>query len=173
MLARPGIKSMTARFPWATFGFGPVVMLALCVAGALFIQGGLILWSPAVPKWAVPWGKLSFNALNWLATFAAPLLIAAVLVAVGIRQRITTGWIMLGLATICVIGAFHEIGIKWSTMPSQPSELYVGFAFAPPFPRNMILTGLLRCMINVVVVSGFYLLWRRLHPSAAAGPDDL
>ena len=47
MLARPGIRSVIARFPWVAFGFGPILILALVVAAALLMQGALILWSSA------------------------------------------------------------------------------------------------------------------------------
>ena len=81
----------------------------------------------------------------------------------------TTGWIVLGLAIICIVGGFHEIGVKWSSVPSQPNELYIGFAFwfdgeAPSFPRNMIISGLLRAAINLAIVGGAYGVWRRFHP---------
>jgi hypothetical protein len=44
---------------------------------------------------------------------------------------------------------------------SQPSELYVGFAFAPPFPRQMIIAGVFRAAINVALVAAAYGLWPR------------
>lgn len=164
MSARSELRSLSARFPWAAFGVGPVLMLALVVYAALLIQGGIIFWGPGIPQWSIAWARLSFDALNWLTTYAAPLVIAAVLFVIGIRQRMTMSWIVLGLAIICVVGGFHEIGVKWSSMPSQPNELYVSFALAPPFPRAMILYGLLRSAINIAVVAAAYWLWRQTYP---------
>ena len=161
MLARPELRSVAARYPWFAFGLAPVMMLALVVATALLIQGGIIFWSPAIPPWSVAWAKLSFDALNWLATYAAPLVIAAMLCVIGFRQRMTARWIVLGLAIVCLVGGFHEIGVRRSSMPSQPSELYVGFAFAPPFPRQMIIAGVFRAAINVALVAAAYRLWLR------------
>jgi len=164
MLARPGKRSLTARFPSAAFCLGPILMLALVVAAALLIQGGFIFWSPPIPQWSVPWAKVSIDGLNWLATYAAPLAIAAVLCVVGITQRMTANWIVLGLAIVCVIGGFHEIGVRWSATPTQPSELYVGFGLAPPFPRGMIIAGLYRAAINIALVGVGYVLWLRQTP---------
>jgi hypothetical protein len=161
MLTRPELRSVTARFPWVAFGVGPVLMLAVFVATALLVQGGIMFWSPALPPWSIAWAKFSLDALNWLATYAAPLLIAASISIIGIRQRITPSWIVLGLAIICIVGGFHEIGVKWSSVPGQPSELYVGFGLAPPFPEQMIVSGLLRAVINLAFVSGAYWLWLR------------
>lgn len=161
MLARPGMRSVTARFPWAVFSFGPVLMLAVVVAATLLIQAGLIFWSPPIPQWSVPWARASLDGLNWLATYAAPLAVAAVLCVVGIRQRLTASWIVLGLAIVCVVGGFHEVGVRWSTALEQPSEVYVGFGLAPPFPRGMIIAGVYRAVINVALAGAGYWLWLR------------
>ena len=172
MLARPELRSLSARLPWAVFGVGPVLMLALVVAGALFIQGGLIFWSPAIPPWSVVWGKLSFDALNWLATYAAPLLIAAIISIIGIRQRVPTTWTMLGLAIISFVGGFHEIGVKWSSTPAVPNEIFVSFGLAPPFPRHMIVSGLYRAAINVALVVGAWALWRPYSALSRGSPSN-
>jgi hypothetical protein len=166
VLARPASRSITARFPWAVFGIGPVLVLAAVVAGALFIQGGLIFWSSEISPWSIPWARFSFDLLNWLTTYAAPLAIAAALSVTGIRQRMSESWIVLGLTTICVVGGFHEIGVRWSSTPAQPSELYVSFALAPPFPRQLIIAGVLRAAANVALVGVVCWLWLRLKRPA-------
>src|SRR6185312_14248663 len=38
MLSRPELRSLTARFPWAVFGLGPIAFLALSVAAGLFAE---------------------------------------------------------------------------------------------------------------------------------------
>src|SRR6202000_3182846 len=38
MLSRPELRSLTSRYPWAVFGLGPVVLLALGVVAALFLE---------------------------------------------------------------------------------------------------------------------------------------
>jgi hypothetical protein len=173
MLARPDLRSVTARFPWAVFGFGPVLILALAIASALFVQVGIIFASPEIPLWSIPWARLSFDIVNWLATYAAPLAIAAALSVLGIRQRMPMSWIALGLATICIVGGFHEIGVKWSSVPAQPSELYVSFAFAPPFPEQLIVTGVFRAAVNVVLVGMACWLWLRVKRRALPNENEL
>ncbi len=39
MLARPELRSLTARFPWAVFGVGPIVLLALSIVGGALPRG--------------------------------------------------------------------------------------------------------------------------------------
>jgi hypothetical protein len=167
MLSRPELRSVVARFPWAVFGLGPVLMLVLVVSAAILIEGGIAFLHPAIPRWSVDWARFSFDAVNWLVMYAAPLAIAAVVSVVGINQRVTTGWVVFGLIIISVVGGFHEVGVKWSYVPMHPSELDESFALAPPFPRAMIVSGLFRAAINLTLAGVTYLLWIRRESSAA------
>src|ERR1700722_12759531 len=38
MLERPELRSLTARYPWAVFGLGPVAMVVAAVVGAVSIE---------------------------------------------------------------------------------------------------------------------------------------
>ena len=168
MLARSELRSVTARFPWAVFGFGPALMLTVTIVAAVLLEGGFLYshralatwWRDAPPVTPPDWIKWSVYAWNWLATFAAPLMIAALLCVLGIRQRMSRRWIMLGAAVVCILGAFHQVDLTWSDLPGR-SELAVGFGLAPPFPLHMILTGLVRAAINVALVGAAYCLWLR------------
>ena len=42
MLSRPELRSLTARFPWAVFGLGPIVLLIAGYVAALFLEVGLL-----------------------------------------------------------------------------------------------------------------------------------
>ncbi|HEX4104819.1 MAG TPA: hypothetical protein VHX92_01180, partial [Rhizomicrobium sp.] len=42
MLSKPELRSLTARFPWAVFGIGPIVMLAASLVGALYLEFWLL-----------------------------------------------------------------------------------------------------------------------------------
>jgi hypothetical protein len=160
LLAKPGLRSVIARFPWAVFGLGPVLMLALVVATVIVIEGGIIVWTTN-PRLRTDWARTSFDVLNWAVTYSVPLGIAAILVLAGIRQRTRAVWIVTGAAIICVLGAFHEVGIRWSDSPGDPSTLVASFALAPPFPGHLLIAGLYRAAINVVLVGVGYWLWLR------------
>jgi hypothetical protein len=169
MLALPGLRSLTARFPWAVFGFGPVVMLAAMIVAAVLVEGGFLYshyiwvqWWGEAPLATPPgWIKSLVSAWNWLITYAAPLLIAALLVLVGERQRTRAAWIVTGSAIICVLGALHDVGIQWPDSPANPSTLSASFALAPPFPTQMMVAGLYRAAINMALVGVGYWLWLR------------
>jgi hypothetical protein len=68
----------------------------------------------------------------------------------------------------CIGGGFHEIGVKWSNVPTQPSELDISFALVPPFPLQMIISGLFRAAINLALASVIYWLWTRRNYLAVA-----
>lgn len=174
MLARPGLRSYTARHPWAVFGLGSVLMLAVIVVAAILMEVGFLFLHvvlvrhsandhPPAPEWL----KLSVTVWNWLVMYVAPLAAAALLSIVGIKQRMGSAWIVTALAIICVLGGFHEIVAKFSDVPGRPSELSARLAFAPPFPREMILSGLFRAAINLALAGGTYWLWLRHQFSAA------
>src|SRR6202012_5807404 len=38
MLSLPEMRSLTSRYPWAVFGLGPVVLLALGIAATLLVE---------------------------------------------------------------------------------------------------------------------------------------
>src|SRR5271169_6849400 len=42
MLSRPELRSLTARYPWAVFGIGPILLLALSIAGGLYLEAWLL-----------------------------------------------------------------------------------------------------------------------------------
>ena len=175
MLARPELRSVSARFPWAVFGFAPVLILVSSVVAVVFLEVGILkahlywtqYWTQAVPPAPPEWMKVSVFVLDVFVNYAVPLLIAALLCTLGIRQRLSPFWIMLGAAIVCILGGFHEVSVTWPPMwPAAPSalghgELGVGFALAPPYPRNMIIAGLIRAAINVVLVAGAWALWQR------------
>src|SRR5215469_18049790 len=42
MLARPELRSLTARYPWAVFGLGPIALLALSIVGGVYLEHWLL-----------------------------------------------------------------------------------------------------------------------------------
>jgi len=158
MLARPELRALSARYPLLAFGLGPIAALALIVACVLFVEVGIVFAAPDFGA-AVFW-RTAFDALNAFAVYGAPIIVAALLIAGGLRQRIPNGWIALGLGVICVVGSFHHIGIAWSPSPDMPSELSLSFELAPPFPQDLIVSGGIRMALNAVLMLGVWALAR-------------
>jgi hypothetical protein len=93
-------------------------------------------------------------------TYILPLVIALGVVALGLRQRSATVWIVLALGVTCFLGAFHEMGMEWGN-GAGPDELSVGFALAPPFPGSALFEGLWRFALNAALSSAIYLWFAR------------
>ena len=180
MLARPDLRSITSRFPWAVFGVGPVLMLVIVIVAAVLIEGLFLyshrelvrLWGEELPATPPDWIKLLVFAWNCVITYAVPLMIAAMLCILGVRQRMSGYWIMLGAAVVCIVGAFHLVDATWGDLSllsaSDPvadrPQIGVTLALAPPFPQWLINEGLLRAAINLALVGSGYWLWLRREP---------
>src|SRR6202020_1531319 len=99
MLSRPELRSLTARFPWAVFGLGPVVMIALSVVAALFLEAGIIMlldyllhgvigYAPASAAAKIANAKIAtqiFTVYNTLAVYGTPLVFAWLFYRIGSR----------------------------------------------------------------------------------------
>jgi hypothetical protein len=177
MLSRPELKSLTARFPWAVFGLGPVVLLALSIVGGLYFEVWLInhtsfVWawfhmqpSPASARIAT---KI-YTAYNTLIIYGGPLLFAWLFTWMGSRQRMRPAWIVTGVVLICVLGGLQNLifydtgcrgcgvlliqsgfanGIAW-----WDKGLHFGNGLFAPFPWA---EGLARVVLNLIIAGGVW-----------------
>jgi len=160
MLAKPQLRSIAARFPWLVFGLGSVVMLPLIVVIAVLVDAGLL--SLAERSTTPDWVRIVIATWNGFIIYVAPVVIALSLCALGIRQRMPFSWMVLSATTICILGAFHEVDLAWSDLAGQ-SSIGVGFAWAPPFPPDMIFLGMIRVGANLTVVTVLCYSWLRVR----------
>jgi hypothetical protein len=96
MLSKPELRSLTARFPWAVFGIGPIVMLAASLVGALYLEfwllhlpGGVFSYWTGQPPGPVT-AKLAtqvYTVYNTLVVYGGPLLFAWLFYRIGARQK--------------------------------------------------------------------------------------
>lgn len=179
MLARPELKSLTSRFPWAVFGLGPVALLALSVVGGIFLEIWIInhtsfVWawlhmqpSPATARVATK----VYTAYNTLVVFGGPLLFAWLFYWIGARQRMPSGWIIAGVAIVCILGGFQNL-IFYDTGCRGCGHLLMQSAFLPPFPH--FAEGVARAAMNLAIVGGLWWLTVRkkaLHAMALSHSD--
>lgn len=189
MLSRPGLRSFMSRYPWAVFGLGPVVLLALSIVGGLYLEIWLIdhtsfVWawfhmypSPASARVAT---KI-YTAYNTLIVFGAPLLFAWLFAWIGARQRMRSAWVVTGVALICVLGAFqnlifYDTGCRGCGVLLIQSGLANGIAWwaqglhfgsnglFAPFPWA---EGLARAAMNLAIAGGVWW-WLVARKSSAA-----
>jgi hypothetical protein len=167
MLSRPELRSLTARYPWAVFGLGPVVMIALSVVAALFLEAGIIMlldyllhgvigYAPATEAAKIANAKIAtqiFTGYNTLAVYGAPLLFAWLFYRVGSQQRIRPAWIVTGVALVCILGGFQNI-IFYDTGCRGCGRLIVNSALIPPFPN--LAESLARAVLNLAIAGGVW-----------------
>lgn len=161
MLDRSELKSLAARYPWAMFGVTPPLLFVATVAAGMFIEAGFVTLIGGVPSVGASmpdWGKAAIGAWHGLLMYAVPLLVAALVGFWAISQRMPFAWLILGISVVLTLGSFLNIGVVWSELPDQ-SSISVGFGAS----AKEIITakGLLRLLINTIVLVSMYWLWRR------------
>jgi hypothetical protein len=190
MLARPELRSFMARYPWAVFGVGPAVMLALAVAAALFLEVGLLMFlnylhndvlglTPATAAAKIANAEtvtLIFTGYNTLAVYGAPLIFAWLFYRAGSRQRMRSAWIITGIVLICVLGGFQNL-IFYDTGCRGCGHLFISSGLLSPFVHVTgdgplapfhFAEGLARAAMNLAIASGvWWWLTARKKTSAA------
>jgi hypothetical protein len=181
LLAKPGLRSLTARFPWAVFGLGPVAMIALSFVAALLVEVGFLesahLWMPVFGLTPGPvaarWGTQVLLVWNTLAVCGAPLLLAWLFYWMGSRQRIPARWIVLGVALVCILGGFQTLSF-YDTGCAACGQLTADSALIPPYAHFAergvgIGQGLARAATNLAIAGGvwWFLLRARLRDAVA------
>jgi hypothetical protein len=181
VLDQPSLRSITARFPWAVFGVGPIASLFLVLIAAAFLETGLLrlvfvmsgdqYGGSATPHWL----RQFIWAMNHLIMYVAPLALAAVIFSVGIRQRMSFSWIVVGVVLVAVAGGFHVLGIPEA---GRPPNAGFGLAPTPVFVANpadaprcclpivgqfqwIPETAVWRAAINLSLIAAAYLLFLR------------
>jgi hypothetical protein len=178
MLDRPELRSLSARYPWAIFILGPIMLPVVTLVAAVFIETAsfnVISTFYKNPTHLPPptWFVDVVAAWNWSATHALPLAIAILLCLLSIRQRTKPTWTFAAVTIACLVGAFQQL--SWQD-DGYHGQLWLGSGLFPPFPRDMLIAGIWRALADVAIVS---IVWvfatrgRRLRPTAVETFDRL
>lgn len=178
MLSRPELRSFTSRYPWAVFGFGPIALLALGIAAALFLEVGLLYflswlindvmgYAPATAAAKIANAKIGteiFTVYNTIAVYGAPLLFAWLFYRIGSQQRMAGHWIVLGVVLVSILGGFQNL-IFYDTSCKGCGHLAINSALIPPFPH--LAEGLVRAAMNLAIAGSVWWLSVRRKASHA------
>jgi hypothetical protein len=184
MLSRPELRSLTARYPWAVFGIGPIVMLALSIVGGLYLEIWLLSQPPGVfTYWTgQPPGPVTaklatrvFTIYNTLIVYGAPLLFAWLFYWLGSRQRMAPAWIVTGVVLICVLGGFQNlifydkgyVGGGVLLIQSGLLSPFLHFTEDGLFARFHLAEGLARAAMNLAIGGGVWWLSAKRKASHA------
>src|SRR5262249_30024279 len=109
ILERREVRSLLARHPWASFIFWPLALLVGSIVAVLFVEMGALevvshFYKNSMHRPPPEWYMSSIAAWNALPTFVAPLAIAVFFVVLGARQRMPAGFMLLSIASACLLG---------------------------------------------------------------------
>jgi hypothetical protein len=116
LLAKPGVRSMTARLPWLVFGILPPLavvigfMLLVIVEQLVAIGGGAYIPRQGFVQPAPTWLVWTLSGMMFTINFLVVPLLGVLLVSVAQRQRMKPVWPMLGMALLLALsihGSFH------------------------------------------------------------------
>ncbi len=163
VLARRELHALSARFPRAVFGAGPLVLwfaiTALSLSPFAFglnaaREAGLI-GPPGTPD--PVWFKAPFSAMLFFYLRILPVIIGAIMVTAAARQRLALGWAILGTGVIALLSAFATYSLKFATAPGEKGELTLGFGVtAQELPQSLGMG-----VVNMAIVFAAYMLWQR------------
>lgn len=151
MLAQPELRSISARFPWAVFFVGPVVLLVLLLVAATIVQIGVvkITYGHAMGQ---PWsgGIKSFvTAWDWSMMYLLPVIVAGLVFGLGARQYISMRWLIPSALLTAILGTLVH-----ST--TTHSSFSVGLGIT----GDEALSRMAASIIPVCVMGALYWLWQ-------------
>jgi len=155
MISRSELQAWSRRVPWAVFGLGGLVSLALAYGIAC-----LVLWSGwriFLPGSSTPFVRVEGLAVPYfgigrLIYYGAPVFVGWGLGVIAARQRMKAMWPVAGIVLACVAGAMAQVRVGAAGS--------VGLAIAPV--SVTYLAGLM------VLAALPYLVWRVVDQGAVA-----
>jgi hypothetical protein len=145
MLAKPQLRSWSARVPWAVYGLMPVVgLLAAWVVALAILWGG---WLAFLPNEMTPFMRYGGPAASFgfgvgrLIYFGAPAAAGWAIAWLAVRQRMRMWWPLAGMTIVAVMGATvvvrawlaphgHEISMGFKVGPLLDGESFIVWHFA-------------------------------------------
>lgn len=134
MIARPELRSWSARCPWAAYLLAPSLALALglvlSIAILVAVAETFRSSSGALP---LPvWFPGFATALTVGTPLVLPIVLAWALAAYATRRRMKEYWPLLGMAALGILGGAVGFDLTLPS-PAGPGELDLNLALLPPF----------------------------------------
>lgn len=164
MLAQPGVRSWTARAPWATLTLGPVVALLLgCLLPVMLLFLGVRAFSADLDygRDAYPgtWPQTALDALRFFNEHLMPLLAGWTAVALSLRQRAGTGWLFAGAALTAFVGGGLVLEVVWHAGHPANIRFDLGFKLEDPF-TTVLGRSLESGFVNLIAILAPFVLLR-------------
>jgi hypothetical protein len=161
MIEKPNFQSWSARAPWAIFGLGPLLFLAVGYFIACFI-----LWSGwriFLPGTSTPFVRIEGLAIVYFGVgrmlyFGAPIFAGWAIALIAARQRFRAAWPLAGLVLIALIGPTARVHATHSAVSGGVGHVSMGFSVVPS------VQGVSQALIYALAIISLallpYLIWR-------------
>lgn len=161
MLARPELRSWSARWPWAIHALLPPFLMAALVILVVLAMGPVIELYVLQWKWetsdaVLPHGWFMSAVDGTLATFkyTAPLLLCAAFCWTAVLRISRSPWLIAGIVAAAVLGGSFDIFMTWG---EEQWSMSVNLFLYPPYPNPQV-HGF-RIAANVLLTLAPYLYW--------------
>ena len=164
-LARPELRSWSARWPWATYAIlPPFLMAALVVLVVLAMEPAIELyalnweWEPSGANLPHFWFISAVDGFLTTFQYAAPLLLCAVFCWMAVLRLSRSRWLVPGIIVTAILGGSFDIFMNWGI---GELSISVDLFLFPPFP-NPHAHGT-RIAANLLLTLAPYLYWLSSH----------
>ena len=159
-------QSWCSRVPWAIFGFGPLVALAVAWFVSVFILWAG--WNVFLPGADTPFGaripgpiygleNIYFQADKFY-YFSAPFLVGWGVALLAARQRLQSAWPIVGLVLLAWMGGMAQIRASRSALPNALGHIRMDFGIQSWSPH--IYQAALNALVIFSLTALPYLIWR-------------
>ena len=160
-LARPELRSWSARWPWAIYALlPPFLMAALVVLVVLAMVPAIELyvlqseWEASDAVYPHAWFMSTVDGTLAIVKYAAPLLLCAAFCRMTILRLTSSPWLLPGIAATAVVGGSFDMFMTWG---ADEWSMSVNLFLYPPYP-NPLEHGL-RIAANLLLTLAPYLYW--------------
>jgi len=166
MIGHRQFQSWSVRVPWAIFGLGPLVFLAVAYfVACLYLW---VLWQVFLPGADTPFGHGNPGPVYGFQNICiqtgkfyyigAPILVGWAILLLAARHRVMVGWPIVGSALVALMGATAQIHASRTAVPDRLGHISMSFTVGSS------LEGLHGQLLYALVIFSFtvlpYLFWR-------------
>jgi hypothetical protein len=171
MIAKPELHGWSARAPWAVFGIGSVVGLAVAYTAACTILW--IGWKVFLPGNESPFVPvddglaIAYFGLGRMLYFGAPVLVGWSMCVLAARQRIRWMWPAVGMAVVASIAGMVQVHAQRADAGSAWGHVSLGLTVGT---TQAAILGQLAYAVSLFVAAVVpYVVWRLRRERAAQG----
>lgn len=169
-LARPDLRSWSARWPWAIYALlPPLLMAALVVLVVLALGPAIELyilrseWEASGAVYPHAWFMSTVDGTLATVKYAAPLLLCAAICRMAFLRLTRSPWLLPGIVATAVLGGSFDMFMTWG---EEEWSMSVNLFLYPPYP-NPLEHGL-RIAANLLLTLAPYLYWLSSQAEARA-----